>query len=270
MDFLRDIFKDHWNKDSFFLLAGPCVVEEENLTMEIAGKLQEVCQELKIPFCFKASYRKANRSRGDSFRGIGDEKALEILQKVKKEFALPVITDIHNKEEVENVAVVADILQIPAFLCRQSDLIETAARSGRAVNIKKGQFLSPDAMRFAIEKVTDTGNEKVFITERGTTFGYTDLVVDFRSIPMMKKLNKPVIVDCTHSLQMPNQQKGVTGGVPEFISTIAKCAVVSGADGLFIETHPQPAQAKSDGANMLNMNDIKPLLYQLKAIRSVL
>ncbi len=256
--------------DNFFLLAGPCVIEGEEMAMEIAEKIKVMTDRLKIPFAFKGSYRKANRSRIDSFTGIGDEKALKILAKVSKEFGVPVVTDIHQASEAAMAAEYVDILQIPAFLCRQSDLLEAAAKTGKVVNIKKGQFLSPEAMKFAAQKVVDSGNSNVMLTERGTTFGYQDLIVDYRGIPEMQKFGFPVVVDCTHSLQRPNQSAGVTGGQPEMIETIAKAAVAVGADGLFMETHPNPAVAKSDGANMIALHLLEPLLEKLVRIRKAL
>jgi 2-dehydro-3-deoxyphosphooctonate aldolase (KDO 8-P synthase) len=253
----------------FFLLAGPCVVEEEKIVMQIAEHIVKVSDKLKIPYVFKASYRKANRSRLDSFTGIGDETALRLLAKVKKEFGVPLVTDIHTAEEAAMAAEVVDILQIPAFLCRQTDLLVAAARTGKFVNVKKGQFLSPAAMKFAIDKVEESGNPRVMITERGTTFGYQDLIVDFRGIPEMKAFGKPVVLDCTHSLQQPNQTSGVTGGLPGMIETIARAGIITGVDGIFIETHPDPANAKSDGANMLHINHLESLLTRLVRIREV-
>lgn len=255
---------------NFFLIAGPCVVEGEEITLRIAEEINNVCQELDIPFYFKASYKKANRSSLNSFTGIGDEAALAILAKVKSEFGLPIVTDIHSEPEAAWAAQVADVLQIPAFLCRQTDLLVAAARTGCIVNIKKGQFLSPEAMRFAVEKVRAAGNEQVLITERGTTFGYTDLVVDFRGIKELKNNGCPVVFDATHSLQQPNQPKGVTGGRPDLIETMAKAAIAVGFDGLFMETHPEPSKALSDGANMLPLNQLRPLLEKLIRIRRAL
>ena len=252
---------------NFFLLAGPCVVEGEKILMEVAEYMKKLTNDLKIPYVFKASYRKANRSRIDSFTGIGDEKALKLLGKVREQLELPVVTDIHSIEEAKRASEYSDILQIPAFLCRQTELLMAAAETGRFVNIKKGQFLSPEAMQFAIDKVVNSGNEKVMVTERGNSFGYTDLIVDFRGIPVMKKFGKPVILDITHSLQQPNQTSGVTGGKPELIETIAKAGIAVGVDGIFIETHPDPSNAKSDGANMLNMSKIETLLNNLIKIR---
>lgn len=257
-------------QDNFFLLAGPCVIEGEEMAMRIAERIKDVTDRLGIPYAFKGSYRKANRSRIDSFTGIGDEKALKILAKVSKEFGVPVVTDIHQASEAAMAAEYVDILQIPAFLCRQSDILEAAARTGKIVNIKKGQFLSPEAMKFAAQKVVDSGNNNVMLTERGTTFGYQDLIVDYRGIPIMQQFGFPVVVDCTHSLQRPNQSAGVTGGQPEMIETIAKAAIAVGADGLFMETHPVPAQAKSDGANMLALDLLEPLLEKLVRLRKAL
>ena len=251
---------------NFFLLAGPCVIEGEQMAMDIAGHISEVARRLDIPYVFKGSYRKANRSRIDSFTGIGDRKALEILRKAGETFGIPVVTDIHTAEEAAIAAEYVDVLQIPAFLCRQTDLLVAAARTGKMVNIKKGQFLSPEAMRFAVEKVKDSGNDDVAVTERGTTFGYQDLVVDFRGIPTMRRF-APVILDVTHSLQQPNQTAGVTGGLPQLIETVARCGIAAGADGLFMETHQNPAVAKSDGANMLPLDRIAGLLERLTGLR---
>ena len=255
---------------NFFLLAGPCVIEGEKMALEIAETIMKTTSRLGIPYVFKGSYRKANRSRIDSFTGIGDEKALRILAKVRKEFGCPVVTDIHLPEEAAMAAEYVDILQIPAFLCRQTDLLVAAARTGKAVNIKKGQFLSPEAMQFAVQKVRDAGNEDVAVTERGVSFGYQDLIVDYRGIPEMQKFGCPVILDATHSLQQPNQPKGVTGGRPDLIETIARAGVAVGVDGLFIETHPNPSQAKSDGANMLPLSSLPELLKRLSAIRATI
>ena len=251
---------------NFFLLAGPCVIEGEKMALDIAEHLVAVTGELHIPFVFKGSYRKANRSRIDSFTGIGDEKALKILRKVADTFHVPVVTDIHTPDEAAMAAQFVDVLQIPAFLCRQTDLLVAAAKTGRMVNVKKGQFLSPEAMRFAVQKVVDAGNADVAITERGTTFGYQDLIEDFRGVPVMRQY-APVIVDITHSLQQPNQTAGVTGGRPELIETMARAAIATGADGLFMETHPNPAEAKSDGANMLRLDLVDGLLRRLAALR---
>lgn len=257
-------------KENFFLLAGPCVIEGEDMALRIAEKITEITRRLNIPYVFKGSYRKANRSRLDSFTGIGDEKALKILQKVGQTFGVPTVTDIHETTEAALAAEYVDILQIPAFLCRQTDLLVAAARTGKIVNIKKGQFLSPGAMQFAVQKVADAGNSNVMITERGTTFGYTDLVVDYRGIPQMQQFGYPVIMDVTHSLQQPNQTSGVTGGLPALIETIAKAAIAVGADGLFIETHPDPLTAKSDGANMLRLDLLEGLLQRLIRIREAI
>lgn len=256
--------------NNFFLLAGPCVIEGEQMALDIAGEIKEITERLNIPYVFKGSYRKANRSRLDSFTGIGDIKALEILDKVRKTYNIPAVTDIHQPDEADLAAPFVDILQIPAFLCRQTDLLLAAARTGKMVNIKKGQFLAPGAMRHAIEKVREAGNNRVAVTERGTTFGYQDLIVDFRGVPEMQKFDCPVIVDVTHSLQQPNQSAGVTGGRPDMIETIARAAIAVGADGLFIETHPNPAVAKSDGANMLRLELLPQLLERLTAIRQTI
>lgn len=258
------------NSDNFFLLAGPCVIEGEDMALRIAEKITEITARLQIPYVFKGSYRKANRSRLDSFTGIGDEKALKILRKVGETFGVPTVTDIHETHEAAMAAEYVDVLQIPAFLCRQTDLLVAAARTGKIVNIKKGQFLSPGAMQFAAQKVVDAGNRQVMLTERGTTFGYTDLVVDYRGIPQMQAFGFPVVMDVTHSLQQPNQTSGVTGGMPTLIETIAKAAIAVGADGLFIETHPEPAVAKSDGANMLQLDLLEGLLTRLVRIREAI
>lgn len=264
------VYRDLLNNHSFFLIAGPCVVENEEITFQVAESLKKTCHELEIPLIFKASYRKANRSGINSFAGIGDHKALQILQKVKQQLQLPVITDIHLPEEAALSAQYVDMLQIPAFLCRQTDLLLAAAKTMLPVNIKKGQFLAPEAMKFAAEKIKSAGNDQIFLTERGTSFGYGDLVVDYRSIPIMQKLGYPVILDCTHSLQQPNQNSGVTGGLPQFIPTIAKAGIAAGADGIFIETHPDPSKALSDGANMLPLKDVHLLLSTLKKIHKSL
>lgn len=258
------------NSDNFFLLAGPCVIEGEDMALRIAEKITEITTRLQIPYVFKGSYRKANRSRLDSFTGIGDEKALKILCKVGETFGVPTVTDIHETHEAAMAAEYVDVLQIPAFLCRQTDLLVAAAQTGKIVNIKKGQFLSPGAMQFAAQKVVDAGNRQVILTERGTTFGYTDLVVDYRGIPQMQAFGFPVVMDVTHSLQQPNQTSGVTGGMPALIETIAKAAIAVGADGLFIETHPEPAVAKSDGANMLQLDLLEGLLTRLVRIREAI
>ncbi|MBL7786428.1 MAG: 3-deoxy-8-phosphooctulonate synthase [Chitinophagales bacterium] len=256
--------------NNFFLMAGPCAVEGETIVLQIAERIVQITEKLHIPYIFKASYRKANRSKADSFQGIGDEKALKILERVRQEFRIPVVTDIHTAEEASIAAQYVDVLQIPAFLCRQTDLLLAAAATNKAVNIKKGQFLSPEAMRFAAEKVQQAGNNNIILTERGTTFGYTDLVVDFRGIPAMQQLGVPVVLDCTHSLQQPNQTSGVTGGLPALIATIARAGIAVGVDGLFIETHPRPAEAKSDGANMLPLDRLNDLLTQLVRIRAAI
>lgn len=253
---------------NFFLLAGPCVIEGEEMALDIAAHIAPICRRLDIPYVFKGSYRKANRSRIDSFTGIGDERALRILARVRDEIGVPVVTDIHTPEEAAMSAPYVDILQIPAFLCRQTDLLVAAARTGKMVNIKKGQFLSPEAMQFAVDKVRDAGNDLVAVTERGTTFGYGDLIVDYRGIPQMQKTTSaPVILDVTHSLQQPNQTSGVTGGRPDMIETIARAGIATGADGIFIETHRDPSVAKSDGANMLRLDLLEGLLCRLTAIR---
>ena len=256
--------------ENFFLMAGPCVIEGEDMALRIADKIVGITERLHIPYVFKGSYRKANRSRLDSFTGIGDEKALKILRKVGETFNIPTVTDIHETTEAAMAAEYVDVLQIPAFLCRQTDLLVAAAETGKIVNIKKRQFLSPGAMQFAVQKVVDAGNDNVMITERGTTFGYTDLVVDFRGIPQMQTFGFPVIMDVTHSLQQPNQTSGVTGGLPALIETIAKAAIAVGTDGLFIETHPEPSQAKSDGANMLRLDLLEDLLTRLVRLRQAI
>jgi 2-dehydro-3-deoxyphosphooctonate aldolase (KDO 8-P synthase) len=270
MDFLDQLFSKQTLGNNFFLLAGPCVVESKDIMFETAETLIEITTALQIPLVFKASYKKANRSSANSFTGIGNDKALALLQEVKTNYNIPIVTDIHTEEEAHIAAEVADVLQIPAFLCRQTDLLIAAAKTGKIVNIKKGQFLNAEAMQYAMQKVTSTGNEKVMLTERGTTFGYQDLVVDFRSIPMMKSFGKPVIMDCTHALQLPNQPSGVTSGKPEYIETIAKCAIAAGVDGLFIETHPNPSKALSDGANMLALKEVKQLMEKLVRLRKAL
>ena len=256
--------------NSFFLIAGPCVVEGEEITFRIAREIKGICADLGIPFCFKASYRKANRSSLHSFTGIGDEAALAVLKAVREELKVPVVTDIHTNEEAAWAAQVADILQIPAFLCRQTELLVAAAKTGKAINIKKGQFMSPEAMGNAVEKVREAGNPHVMLTERGTTFGYQDLVVDFRGVKAMQAFGCPVVLDCTHSLQQPNQPSGVTGGRPDLIETIARAGVAVGFDGLFMETHPEPSKALSDGANMLPLSELRPLLTKLIRIRKAI
>lgn len=260
-------FENLKSSNNFFLLAGPCVIEGEDMALRIAEHIVNITDKLHIPYVFKGSYRKANRSRVDSFTGIGDEKALKILAKVHKTFDIPVVTDIHAVQEAEMAAEYVDMLQIPAFLCRQTDLLVAAAKTNKMVNVKKGQFLSPAAMRFVAEKVADAGNRQVLLTERGTTFGYQDLVVDYRGIPEMQRFGYPVILDVTHSLQQPNQQSGVTGGMPQLIETMAKAGVAAGVDGLFMETHENPSVAKSDGANMLRLDLIDDLLVKLVRIR---
>lgn len=252
---------------NFFLLAGPCVIEGEEMAFQIAEHIVSLSEKYKIPYVFKGSYRKANRSKIDSFMGIGDEKALKILKKISENYDIPVVTDVHAPEEALMAAEYVDVLQIPAFLCRQTDLLVAAAKTGKVVNIKKGQFLSPSAMSFAAQKVFNCGNENVMLTDRGTSFGYQDLIVDYRGIPIMQKVGVPVVLDCTHSLQQPNQLSGVSGGDPEMIETIAKAGVAAGADGLFIETHFDPSHAKSDGANMLKLDKLDGLLKKLVRIR---
>lgn len=269
--FLKDLFKGQiYNERSFFLIAGPCVVESEELVTEVAERVAGICGNLGIPYIFKASYRKANRTSASSFTGIGDEQALALVKKTGEKFGLPVTSDIHAHDEAATAAAYIDILQIPAFLCRQTDLLVAAAETGKVINVKKGQFLSGPAMQFAVEKIRKAGNNKIILTERGTTFGYHDLVVDYRNIPWMQAHGVPVVMDCTHSLQQPNQSSGITGGNPQLIGTIAKAAVAAGADGLFIETHPHPAAAKSDGANMLQLDLLEPLLQQLLKIKAAL
>jgi 2-dehydro-3-deoxyphosphooctonate aldolase (KDO 8-P synthase) len=270
MQFLSDLFKGQsYDKNNFFLIAGPCVVESEELVMEVADKVSRICRNLGIPYVFKASYRKANRTSAGSFTGIGDDSGLDLIKKVGDTYKLPTTSDIHAHDEAAPTARCVDILQIPAFLCRQTDLLVAAAETGKIVNVKKGQFLSGPSMKFAVDKIKKAGNDKVILTERGTTFGYQDLVVDYRNIPWMKEHGTPVVMDCTHSLQQPNQTSGVTGGNPQLISTIAKAAIATGSDGLFIETHPNPAIAKSDGANMLLLDLLQGLLEQLVMIRKV-
>lgn len=269
-NFLQDLFKNQqYNPDSFFLIAGPCVVESEEIVMEIADTVSNTCKQLGIPYVFKASYRKANRTSANSFTGIGDENGLSLIKKVGQQYGLPTTSDIHAHEEAAMAAPFIDILQIPAFLCRQTDLLEAAAITGKIVNVKKGQFLSGASMKFAVEKIQKAGNQQILLTERGNTFGYQDLVVDYRNIPIMQSHGTPVVMDCTHSLQQPNQTSGVTGGNPAMIGTIAKAAIATGAMGLFIETHPNPAVAKSDGANMLALNLLPSLLEQLVKLREV-
>ncbi|PIE50202.1 MAG: 3-deoxy-8-phosphooctulonate synthase [Flavobacteriales bacterium] len=259
----------HQDSDNFFLIAGPCAIENEKMAMDIAEKVIEITNKYKIPYIFKGSFKKANRSRIDSFTGIGDEKALKIIRKVGEEFNIPTTTDIHENHHAEMASQFVDVLQIPAFLVRQTDLVVAAAKTGKCVSLKKGQFLSPDAMQFAVNKVKDAGNEKVAIIERGNSFGYSDLVVDFTGIPVMKNY-APVILDVTHSLQKPNQSSGVTGGKPQLIETIAKAGIATGVDGLFIETHQNPSEAKSDGANMLPLNQLDDLLAKLTKVRQAI
>ncbi len=267
-NFLQDLFKGQsYDESNFFLIAGPCVIESEEVLMEVADTVSKVCKRLSIPYVFKSSYRKANRTSAGSFTGLGDETALSLLKKVGQHYHLPTTSDIHAHEEAAIAAQYVDILQIPAFLCRQTDLLQAAAATGKIVNVKKGQFLSGQAMKFAAEKIRKAGNEKVILTERGNSFGYTDLVVDYRNIPHMQAHKAPVVMDCTHSLQQPNQSSGVTGGDPGMIGTIAKAAIAVGANGLFIETHPNPAVALSDGANMLKLDALEPLLEKLVKIR---
>ncbi|HZI68691.1 MAG TPA: 3-deoxy-8-phosphooctulonate synthase [Hanamia sp.] len=267
-DYLKQLFENQeYDENNFFLIAGPCVVENEELVFQVAEKVAAICKKLQIPYIFKSSYRKANRTSASSFTGLGDEEALKILNKVGNHFSLPVVSDIHAHEEAAMAAKYIDVLQIPAFLCRQTDLLVAAAETGKIINVKKGQFVNGESMKFAVEKIEKAGNKKVMLTERGNTFGYNDLVVDYRNIPIMKNHGVPVIMDCTHSLQQPNQSSGVTGGNPEMIETIAKAAIAVGADGLFIETHPNPAVAKSDGANMLRLDLLEDLLTKLVRIR---
>lgn len=269
--FVQDLFADQqYDKDNFFLIAGPCVVEGEALVMEVADSVSSICKNLGIPYIFKSSYRKANRTSADSFTGIGDMAALSLLKKVGEKFKLPTVSDIHAHDEAELAAGYVDVLQIPAFLCRQTDLLLAAAATGKVVNVKKGQFVSGPSMKFAVEKIQKAGNQKVMLTERGNTFGYQDMVVDYRNIPLMQEHKVPVIMDCTHSLQQPNQTSGVTGGNPRLIETIAKAAIATGADGLFIETHPNPAIAKSDGANMLQLDLLENLLEKLVRLRKAI
>lgn len=257
----------HLDSGNFFLIAGPCAIEGEAMAYEIAGQVSEICERLQIPYIFKGSYKKANRSKLDSFSGIGDEKALNILKAVGERFDIPVTTDIHTEEEAALASRYVDVIQIPAFLCRQTSLLVAAAKTGKVINIKKGQFLSPEGMQFAIDKVLQSGNDKVMLTERGTTFGYQDLIVDFRGIPVMQAMGAKVILDCTHSLQQPNQSSGVTGGKPALIETIARAGVAVGVDGVFIETHPNPQEAKSDGENMLRLDELERLLKIILKIR---
>lgn len=266
--YLTDLFRGQsYDSGQFFLMAGPCVVENEELLMQVAGRVSEVCKKLGIPYIFKSSYRKANRTSSSSFTGLGDEPAMQMLQRTGKHYALPVVTDIHSPEDAVKAAAFVDVLQIPAFLCRQTDLLVAAAQTGKIINVKKGQFVSGESMKFAVDKIRKAGNDKVMLTERGTTFGYQDLVVDYRNIPIMRAHGVPVVMDVTHALQQPNQTSGVTGGNPQLIGTIAKAAIAAGADGLFIETHPDPSKALSDGANMLQLDLLEGLLEQLVKIR---
>ena len=265
---LKTLFANQqYNKNNFFLIAGPCITEGEEIVMEIGEKVAAICKRLEIPYIFKASYRKANRTSANSFTGIGDEAALKLIKKVGEKFGVPTTTDIHAHEEAAIAAAYVDVLQIPAFLCRQTDLLVAAAKTGKIVNVKKGQFLSGPSMKFAADKIQQAGNDKVWLTDRGNTFGYQDLIVDYRNITWMKEIGVPVIMDCTHSLQQPNQTSGITGGNPALIETIAKAAIATGADGLFIETHPHPAAAKSDGANMLQLDLLETLLEKLVRVR---
>jgi 2-dehydro-3-deoxyphosphooctonate aldolase (KDO 8-P synthase) len=268
--FLKELFANQsYDSNNFFLIAGPCVVESEELLTEVAEKVSTICKNLGIPYIFKSSYRKANRTSGSSFTGLGDDVAMKMLQTTGKKFSLPLITDIHSPEEAAKAANYVDVLQIPAFLCRQTDLLVAAAQTGKIVNVKKGQFVSGEAMKFAVDKIRNVNNEKIMLTERGTTFGYQDLVVDYRNIPAMQAHGVPVVMDVTHALQQPNQTTGVTGGNPQLIGTIAKAAVAAGADGIFIETHPDPSKALSDGANMLKLDLLEGLLDQLIQLRKV-
>jgi 2-dehydro-3-deoxyphosphooctonate aldolase (KDO 8-P synthase) len=265
---LKDLFANQqYDENNFFLIAGPCVVESEELLMEVADKVSGLCKNMGIPYVFKSSYRKANRTSASSFTGLGDETAMQLLKKTGDKYKLPVTSDVHAHDEAALAAQYIDILQIPAFLCRQTDLLVAAAETGKIVNVKKGQFLSGPSMKFAADKIRKAGNDKVILTERGTTFGYQDLVVDYRNIPWMKEHKTPVVMDVTHSLQQPNQTSGITGGNPQLIETIAKAAIATGADGLFIETHPNPAVALSDGANMLKLDLLEGLLHKLVKLR---
>ena len=269
MDFSRLPNINHPNSDQFFLLAGPFAIESEAMAFEIAEKVLTITDKLNIPFVFKVSFKKANRSRIDSFTGIGDDLALEILQKIGQQFNIPTVTDIHEASDAAKAAAYVDVLQIPAFLVRQTDLVVAAAKTGKVVNLKKGQFMSPESMQFAVQKVKDSGNDAAWITDRGTQFGYTDLIVDFRGVPAMRSI-APTVLDVTHSLQQPNQASGVTGGRPELIETIARAGIVNQMDGLFIETHPNPAKAKSDGANMLSLDLLEGMLGRLTEIRKTI
>lgn len=261
---------DYLDEANFFLIAGPCAIEGESIALSIAEKIQKISTSLKIPFIFKGSYKKANRSRLDSFAGIGDEKALKILDKVRTVYKLPVVTDIHSALEADMAAPYVDVLQIPAFLSRQTEILVAAAKTGKVINIKKGQFMAPGTMKFAAQKVIDSGNDKILITDRGSMFGYQDLVVDYRGLVEMKEFGHPVVLDITHSLQKPNQETGLTGGNPHMIETIARAGIAVGVDGLFVETHPDPGSALSDGANMLSLNLLENLLIKLLAIRKTI
>ncbi len=265
---MKDLLKEQYNPQQFFLMAGPCAIEGEDIALRIADRIVNITSKLGIPLIFKGSYRKANRTRLDSFTGIGDEAALQVLAKVKTTFGVPVVTDIHAADEAAMAAEYVDVLQIPAFLCRQTDILVAAAQTGKYVNVKKGQFLAPESMQFAVDKIQQSGNNGVILTDRGTTFGYQDLVVDYRGIPTMRDMQVPVVMDCTHSLQQPNQTSGVTGGNPAMIETVARAAIAVGADGLFIETHPDPAHAKSDGANMLHLDKLEGLLAKMNVLRA--
>jgi 2-dehydro-3-deoxyphosphooctonate aldolase (KDO 8-P synthase) len=257
----------HISSGNFFLIAGPCVVEDDQMPFLVAGKVKAICDRLEIPYIFKASFKKANRSKLDSFKGIGDIKALELIRQVGKQYNIPTLTDIHTENDAAMAAQYVDVLQIPAFLCRQTELLVAAANTSKPVNIKKGQFVSPESMRFAVEKVRQSGNPNIFVTERGTTFGYSDLVVDFRGIPIMQAIGVPVVLDVTHSLQIPNRASGTAGGHPQFIGTMARAGIAAGVDGIFIETHPDPANAKSDGENMLHLDLLEDLLEKLCRVR---
>jgi 2-dehydro-3-deoxyphosphooctonate aldolase (KDO 8-P synthase) len=266
--YLKELFKEQvYDEKSFFLIAGPCVVETEELLDTVADKVSAICSKMGIPYIFKASYRKANRTSGGSFTGIGDDHALSLVQKTGQKYKIPTTSDIHAHDEAAVAANFVDVLQIPAFLCRQTDLLVAAAGTGKIINVKKGQFLSGPAMKFAAEKIRKAGNNKIIFTERGTTFGYQDLVVDYRNIPWMQELDIPVVMDCTHSLQQPNQTSGITGGDPKLIGTISKSAIAAGVNGLFIETHPDPAHALSDGATMLKLDLLEELLAKLVRLR---
>jgi 2-dehydro-3-deoxyphosphooctonate aldolase (KDO 8-P synthase) len=267
---MNSVYKSITESKNFFLIAGPCVVENREITFNVAEKVKELCLKFDIPFVFKASYKKANRSSIGSFSGIGDIQALEIIKDIRNSLNIPVITDIHSSEDAILASKYVDMLQIPAFLCRQTELLIAAGKTGLPINIKKGQFVSPDSMKFAVDKVKSTGNQNILLTERGTTFGYSDLVVDYRSIPIMQKIGYPVILDCTHSLQQPNQPNGVTGGLPELIETISKAGIAVGVNGLFIETHPNPSKALSDGANMLKLDLLENLLEKLIKIKKAI